>query len=134
MKLSAISDRCSGCRACLLACALRNFGLNNPKYGAINITGRFPSPGKFEVKVCTQCGTCRDVCPTGAIKEGPGGALRVDYDECIGCGVCVESCPEKVLRFIGERNVAFVCVGCGECVRYCPREALLDSSGEVTRV
>lgn len=134
MKLQVFSDRCSGCKACLLVCALHNFGLNNPKYGAIRIIQHFPSPGKFEVKVCTRCGTCRDVCPVGAIKEQPDGSFRVDQDECIGCGTCVDACPEKVLRFVPEKNVAFVCVGCGECVKYCPREAIVDASGEVQRV
>lgn len=134
MNLTAYSQRCSGCKACLLVCALENFGLNNPKYGALNIIQHFPDPGTFEVKVCTRCGTCKDVCPTGAIEMGDNGFFRVNSEECIGCRACVEACPEKVIRFIVEKNVAFTCTGCGECVRYCPREAVTDASGEVARV
>lgn len=133
MRLKAYPERCSGCRACLLTCALTNFGLNNPRYGAISIVPRFPSPGRYEVKVCTRCGACKDACPTGAIKDRPGGGYEVDASECAGCGACVEACPEKVLRFVTEKNVAFVCTGCGECVRYCPKEALVDEDGEVKR-
>lgn len=133
MKLTAYSERCSGCRACLLVCALTNHGLNNPKYGTISIHGRFPSPGGYEVNVCTRCGTCKDVCPVGAISEHPDGTYRVDPDICIGCCICVESCPEKVIRFVPEKNVAFSCVGCGECIKYCPKETLVDSDGEVKR-
>lgn len=134
MKLKAYSDRCSGCRACLLACALANFSLNNPRYGAIGIVPHFPSPGTYEVKVCTRCGECESACPTGAIKRQPDGSYRVDAAECVGCGNCVAACPEGVIRLVAEKNVAFICVNCGECVKYCPREALVDEDGEVKRV
>lgn len=134
MKLEAHSDRCSGCRACLLTCALTSFGLNNPRYGALSIVPHFPSPGTFEVKVCTQCGACKDACPVGAIKARLDGSYEVEQAECVGCGVCVDACPEGVVRFIAEKNVAFVCTACGECVKYCPREAVVDRDGEVKRV
>ncbi len=134
VKLQTVSKLCSGCRACLLVCSLTNHGLNNPRYGAINVIQHFPSPGTYELKVCIECGVCKDVCPTGAIKENSEGILFVDEAECIGCEVCVDACPEQVMRFIKEKNVAFKCVSCGECVKYCPREALVDESGEVHRV
>lgn len=133
MKLSARSDRCSGCRVCLLTCALTNFGLNNPRYGALGIKARFPVPGKYEVLVCTKCGACRDVCSVGAIKEQADGSFRVESAECVGCGACVDACPQEVIRFITEKNVAFVCLHCGECIKYCPREAIVDEDGEVKR-
>jgi len=118
---------------CLLTCALTNFGLNNPRYGGLEIVPHFPSPGTYEVKVCQRCGACKDACPTGAIKEQPDGSYRVEVDECLGCDSCVDACPEKVLRLIPGKNVAFICVSCGECVKYCPREALVDGDGEVKR-
>ncbi len=133
MRLSAIPERCSGCRACTLVCALTNQKLNNPKYGAISVIPHFPAPGRFELRFCTNCGACRDACPTGAIKEQPDGSFRVEPEECIGCGICVEACPEGVCRMILETNVAFVCVQCGECVKYCPKEALVDADQEVKR-
>ncbi len=133
MKLTVRSERCSGCKACLLTCALTNFGLNNPRYGALGIVPHFPAPGTFEVRVCQKCGACRDACPVGAIKEQPDGSFKVDQAECAGCGTCVEVCPEKVVRLIPEKDVAFVCVNCGECVKYCPREAIVDEDGEVKR-
>jgi ferredoxin len=133
MKLAACSDRCSGCRACLLTCALTNFGLNNPRYGALSIVPHFPSPGTYEVKVCIRCGACKDACPVRAISELPGGSYRVDQEACTGCGACVDACPENVVRFVAEKNVAFVCTSCGECVKYCPREAIVDEDGEVKR-
>ena len=74
MRLYAESPKCSGCRACLVACSLNLFHENNPKKGAINILPHFPDPGVYEVKVCTQCGDCAEACPTGAIKQNERGA------------------------------------------------------------
>lgn len=132
--LLPMSDKCSGCRVCLLTCALHNLGLNNPKYGAISIISHFPEPGKFEVKTCNQCGSCQDVCPAGAIHQLANGFFEVNKEECTGCGLCVETCPNHVIRMVAETKTAFLCVGCKECIKYCPREAIVDSDGEVTRV
>ena len=134
MRLSARSENCSGCRVCQLTCSLTNLSLNNPRYGAVRIEGKFPAPGAYVVHVCTRCGACRDACPVEAIKQQPDGSFRVDAELCIGCRACVDACPEGVVRFVEERSVAFVCVNCGECVRYCPREAIIDLDGEVKRV
>ncbi|WP_028579283.1 ATP-binding protein [Desulfogranum japonicum] len=46
-------------------------------------------------QVCTQCGTCRDVCRFGAIDE----TFTVQPILCEGCGVCVDMCPEKAIGF-----------------------------------
>lgn len=70
----------------------------------------FPAPGTYELKVCTQCGVCEDVCPTGAIKKRSDGILFIDEAECIGCGVCIDACPEQVIRFVKEKNAAFKCI------------------------
>lgn len=133
MRLSPRSEKCSGCRVCLLTCATTNSGLNNPRYGALRIEATFPAPGTYEVHVCTKCGACRAVCPVEAIKQQPDGSFRVETELCIGCRACVDACPEGVVRFVEEKNVAFVCVHCGECVRYCPREAVVDLDGEAKR-
>lgn len=134
MILKAVSERCSGCRACLLACGLTNQAACNPKYGALRIVSHFPSPGRYELRVCQKCGVCQEACPVGAIIPLENGFFAVNEDACTGCGICVEKCPEDVIRMISGKGVAFTCVGCGECVRYCPKEALLDGDGEVTRV
>ena len=42
--------------------------------------------------LCTHCGACANVCPTGAIEEN--NPILVNADKCIKCCACVKSCPE----------------------------------------
>ncbi|MEF2146342.1 MAG: [FeFe] hydrogenase, group A [Desulfovibrionaceae bacterium] len=43
---------------------------------------------------CQSCGTCDDVCPTGAIQDVGNGIRQViDPVACINCGQCLVNCP-----------------------------------------
>ena len=44
---------------------------------------------------CVACGTCMDMCPTGAISEGD--IYVIDPDTCISCGSCAEACPNEAI-------------------------------------
>jgi ferredoxin len=125
MRLFVDSAKCSGCRACLVACSLNIFQENNPKKAALLIIPHFPAPGVFEVKVCTQCGACAVVCPTNAIKINERGAYYVDFDECNLCEACVPECPEDVMFVRSElSDYAWKCDLCGDCVLMCGTDAL----------
>ncbi|MBN1880795.1 MAG: glycyl-radical enzyme activating protein [Deltaproteobacteria bacterium] len=50
--------------------------------------------------VCTGCGTCRDVCPAGAVAVVDGALFR-DSSTCRVCGRCVDACPSGALEVIG---------------------------------
>ncbi len=117
--LHADSSKCSGCKACLVACSLAKFGVNNPKKARLAIIPKFPEPGVFEVKTCTQCGVCAEVCPVGAIHQNEKGAYYIDPDECIACMACVEECPEGVIFTHPDYEAPFECDLCGECVEVC---------------
>src|SRR5512143_3184268 len=97
MRLYADNSRCSGCRACLVACSLNLFQESNPKKSALNILPHFPAPGVYELKVCTQCGDCAAVCPNDAIRQNERGAYYVEYDACDLCEACVMECKEDVM-------------------------------------
>lgn len=125
MHLYADSSRCSGCRACLVACSINLFGENNPKKSALNIIAHFPAPGEFQIQVCTQCGECAAVCPNNAIQLNERGAYYVVADLCDSCEACVYVCPEKVMRVRVElSNHAWKCDSCGDCITVCGTSAL----------
>ena len=48
-----------------------------------------------EREKCTACGTCQEVCPTGAISIDD--IAHIDPARCNGCGRCVAACPEDAL-------------------------------------
>jgi coenzyme F420 hydrogenase subunit beta len=53
-------------------------------------------------QLCTGCGTCAGVCPTGAIKIAVSGGVYLPVTEeqkCISCGLCVASCPGHSVDF-----------------------------------
>jgi Fe-S-cluster-containing hydrogenase component 2 len=125
MRLHAESAKCSGCRACLIACSLNLFGENNPKKAALRIVPHFPAPGVFEVKVCTDCGDCAAACPTDAIQRNERGAYRVDFELCNLCEACVPACPEGVMFVRTElADTAWKCDLCGDCIAVCGTDAL----------
>lgn len=124
MRLYAESSRCVGCQACKLACAFCHFEENNPRLRALDIIPHFPSPGTYEVRVCTQCGDCAEVCPVEAIHQNDKGAYYIDFDECIACGDCADVCPEDVIFFIPGEDVYFKCDLCGECIEFCGTDVL----------
>lgn len=45
---------------------------------------------------CIACGSCEDVCQSGAISEGKD-MYKIDADKCTDCGECVDNCPEEAI-------------------------------------
>ncbi|MGB0592378.1 MAG: radical SAM protein [Myxococcota bacterium] len=67
-------------------------------------------PG-VDARLCTRCGTCTTLCPTGAVHlvpEETSEAVVFDYERCLRCGVCVDSCPDFALTANVRPDVARV--------------------------
>ncbi len=53
---------------------------------------------------CSRCGTCIEVCPTGAAQMGGDGYPRYDLSACIGCAQCIALCPQGALRVFWQTD------------------------------
>ena len=127
-KLTVIPEQCSGCRICELVCAIKHFGVNNPKKSAIRILTTYPHPVIRMPIVCSQCRgfICAQVCPVDAL-QWVEGIVRLDKETCIFCYKCVEACPFGAIYAHEDCDLPIKCDMCGgdpECVKKCPNGAL----------
>jgi anaerobic dimethyl sulfoxide reductase subunit B (iron-sulfur subunit) len=130
-------NRCTGCRACQIACKDKN----RLDVGTIYRNAKTYSVGKYpEVKgysysfSCNHCTNpaCKSVCPTEAIYHADDGTVIIDAEICIGCGACLTACPYFIPQTLPS-GIVGKCDGCfairkagGQpaCVAGCPNRAL----------
>jgi anaerobic dimethyl sulfoxide reductase subunit B (iron-sulfur subunit) len=135
-------SRCSGCRACTLACKSWNRLPPGPlKYLKIYEyeKGMFPDVRVyFQWMPCYHCEkpACISKCKTGAIyKEEKYGAVLIDNAKCTGCRSCYKACPygAPVFESDEKKTEAQKCTMCIDrlevglkpiCVLSCPNRAL----------
>ena len=127
-KLTVIPEQCSGCRICELVCAIKHFGVNNPKKAAIRVLITYPHPVVRMPIVCGQCkvATCAQVCPVDALRRLDG-VVRLDEKLCISCYKCIEACPFGAIYAHDDCDQPIKCDMCDgdpECVKKCPKGAL----------
>lgn len=105
------SARCIGCNACAVSCKLENNLPNDVWWNRVltdggetldTARGEFPrNVLQFYPVACQHCENpaCVKVCPVGATYKDPEtGAVRQDYDKCIGCRMCMAACPYTGVR------------------------------------
>jgi len=127
-KLAVIPELCSGCRMCELACALKHFGVNNPKKSAVRVMVTYPQPVVRMPVVCSQCKVpvCADACPVNALTRS-NGLVHLDKEKCISCMKCVDACPFGAIFAHEDVENPIKCDLCGgkpECVAVCPKAAI----------
>ncbi len=50
---------------------------------------------KIDPEVCTGCGICVDICPTGAIELND--VAKIIVDKCSNCRDCIDECPVEAI-------------------------------------
>ncbi len=129
MQIVADEARCSGCRACEIACVAHHearFGTANSRVRILKIEAH----GVDRPQVCRQCpdAPCVDACPVAALsKDEHTGAIHLVAEDCIVCTACSDACPFGTL-FVDSRTglplVCDLCDGRPACVKRCATGAL----------
>lgn len=109
-------DLCTGCQACVAACAMENnipfVGEEDAGYGRsmhwMRIErfweGEYPEVKMtpFQPTLCQQCGSapCEPVCPAFATVHSQSEQLNLQvYNRCVGTRYCANNCPYQVRSF-----------------------------------
>ena len=108
-------DRCTGCGACMLACAVENNipalenanerkGITPIRVFRIDNGEEYPSKrSAFLPVLCQQCGEhtpCASVCPQQAVDIDPlTGIVGQMPERCLGCRYCMAACPYHARYF-----------------------------------
>jgi Fe-S-cluster-containing dehydrogenase component len=91
-------QKCVGCSSCTISCCAENNLPPGVVYRPVpkRQVGSFPTVNwVFTPRPCMHCDNppCVPVCPVGATRKEPDGAVVIDYDICIGCRNCLAACP-----------------------------------------
>ncbi len=142
-------DRCSGCKACVVACHTMN-GLDEEETWrdvGLLIGGTTHQPAMQHVTTaCHHCvePACMSACPVDAYEKNPqtGIVIHLD-DQCFGCQYCTLACPYDVPKYQPSRGIVRKCDMCSDrlavgeapaCVQSCPHEAIAIKIVDVDRV
>lgn len=149
----ADSSKCTGCRACEVACFTTHTKKSNSVSYTVGTVEIPVIPRLYLVKdddICMpiQCRHCEDapclnICAVKAISRVDG-IVIVDDDKCIGCKTCLLACPFGAIDLLAQfkdnkpveqivinesKKIAYKCDLCKDndkiaCVNACPNEAL----------
>lgn len=117
--------QCIGCHSCSLACARLVYRSISWNRAGIRIHSAGGLSTGFVAVTCLACqpAPCAAVCPTGALRDRPGGGIRLKREFCIKCGACVPACPVEAINADRQGDIS-ICLHCGQCVGFCPQDCL----------
>lgn len=131
-------NKCTGCQACELACAIEN-ELDGISWRQVSTLNEARRPGVPVIHLSLACNHCADPpcaahCPALAYTQDPAtGRVNLEPDHCIGCRYCSWACPYDAPKFHPPSGVMTKCTFCGHrqerglepaCVALCPTGAL----------
>ncbi len=124
-------EKCTGCRRCMIACAMKHHGRIDPDLSRVNVIG-FDSQDLNVPVICMACDTapCIKVCPMNARIRRANGTVTTNTDVCIGCRACVYICPVGSPRIDPCTGQTMTCDMCEDetepwCVAACRQEKAL---------
>ncbi|HPC06241.1 MAG TPA: 4Fe-4S dicluster domain-containing protein [Anaerolineaceae bacterium] len=135
MYLEIDPQKCTGCMACMVFCALQHEGVESTQLSRIQILHDENRIVLLPI-TCIPCEDkpCIQVCPEGAIAVNELGAVVITETLCTGCGRCARACEIgaiRVHRLPGRgkngRLVSLKCDLCGGdpwCVKACAFDAI----------
>ncbi len=115
--------RCTGCRRCEIACALRHENQIWPEASRVRVF--MLVPGVEVPHLCAQCTDypCVNSCSSKALSvDEETSAVLVDRERCNACGACIHACPGNIPHLHPKDNYVLICDLCGgkpECARVC---------------
>lgn len=140
------SSRCSGCKACQIACKDKNDlevgqiwrRVYEIQGGDWLRSGNTWTSNVFVYNLSMACNHCENPlcvqgCPTTAMHKREDGIVLVNEERCIGCRYCEWACPYGSPQFnpvkgkMGKCNFCYDLVEQGSppaCVAACPQRAL----------
>lgn len=137
-QLSIDPEKCTGCRRCMIACAMKHHGRIDPGLSRVNVI-RFDAQDLNVPVICMACDTapCIKVCPMNARIRQANGTVTTNPDVCIGCRACVYICPAATPRidpYSGRTMTCDMCEGEQEpwCVAACRQEKALTLCAQET--
>lgn len=134
MQIIVDETRCSGCRACEIACVARRDGRFGTATARIRVV-KIEAHGLDRPVVCRQCADapCVGACPVGALRrDARDGGIHLAAGDCIACPACEDACPFDALFLERATGLPVVCDLCGgepACVKRCVTGALQASAG-----
>jgi len=129
------SRKCTGCKQCVLACALAKSKKYSPIESRIDVK-RMESKGWSIPIVCEHCiePPCALACPVYAIsRDQQTGIVSIDLEKCTGCTLCRYACPwgketisiRKADNYHGSKAIKCdLCGGEPACAKVCVVGAL----------
>lgn len=142
------SDRCIGCKTCVMACKdIHNLPLGVSYRRVYHIASGdwkmdvrgVPIPQNvYSYSVSMACNHCKEpacvaVCPQKAIQKDKNGIVWIHPEKCVGCRLCAGACPHGAIQFNRQSGVSEKCDLCREriqrrkepaCVAACPMRCL----------